>query len=469
MRADCLELEVFRAMVSRRLGLHFAEGMLDPLPDVLESRLQATRAATFDAYRAHLDMPGAGAQEWRLLATALTIGETYFFRHEDHFRAFGEAVLPAVRRAGRSIRVLSAGCASGEEAYSLAIRVAEHAPGAEVEILGLDLNPTFVARARQARYSPWSLRGLSPAAIRRYFEHDGQVAVLREPYRRAVCFEERNLLDDDPAFWQPGTFDVIFCRNVSIYFDPPTTERLMARFAQVLTPGGFLFMGPAESLRGRCEMFQLVSSHDTFYYRRETAEAPKPIANETWVEAIERSVGRIAALPVPPAGPEPAAWDRSSVLSLFAAERFAEALDLLNRVPPGSEALLLKAAALTTMGRLTEAETTCQAVLSQQPHSPGALYLWALCRDQAGDAAAARRHNTRAAALDPHFAMPRLHLGLLAARHGDWDAACRELRAALPLLATEAEERLVLFGGGFGRAALEALCRAELTRLEAHA
>jgi chemotaxis protein methyltransferase CheR len=153
-------------------------------------------------------------------------------------------------------------------------------------------------------------------------------------------------------------------------------------------------------------------------------------------------------------------------MELLEAERFGEALDAVGRLPPeaaaDAEVLLLRATLLTHNGQFHEAERSCQELLRVDEFNAGAHYLLALCREGLGDAEGARHHDQLAAYVDRGFAMPRLHLGLLARRSGDLREAGRELAEALDLLRREDGSRLLLFGGGFTREALLALCRAEL-------
>jgi chemotaxis protein methyltransferase CheR len=154
------------------------------------------------------------------------------------------------------------------------------------------------------------------------------------------------------------------------------------------------------------------------------------------------------------------------VWELLKEERFPDALDLLGRTPAGSmedpDILLLRAALLTHSGQLSAAESVSAQLLARDELNAGAHYLLALCRENAGDRQGALDHDRAAIYLDPGFAMPRLHLGLMARRFGDTEGARRELGEALLLLRREDVSRLLLFGGGFGREALIALCRAEL-------
>jgi chemotaxis protein methyltransferase CheR len=147
-------------------------------------------------------------------------------------------------------------------------------------------------------------------------------------------------------------------------------------------------------------------------------------------------------------------------------ERFTEALEMMQGLPPESgrdpDVLLLRAALQTHRGRLTDAEDACKRLLDVDELSAGAHYLLALCREGAGDQTSAVSHDQVAIYLDPSFAMPHLHLGLLARRTADWATAQRELGHALVLLQREDSSRLLLFGGGFGRETLMAVCRTEL-------
>jgi chemotaxis protein methyltransferase CheR len=155
-------------------------------------------------------------------------------------------------------------------------------------------------------------------------------------------------------------------------------------------------------------------------------------------------------------------------LELLRKERFAEALAIVDRLPPASgrdpDVLLLRAVLLTHDGQLAKAEEACRSLLEVDELSAGAHYLLALCREGAGDCAAAAHHDQVATYLDPGFAMPRLHLGLLARRTAQHTLARQELGQALVLLQREEASRVLLFGGGFGRDALVTLCRTELLR-----
>lgn len=487
-------VQQFRAHVEQRLGLLFEDAKLDFLTDVLARRLKQS-GLDGEAYLAQLDA-GASAAELGALAQELTIAETYFFRNVDQFHALAGAALPHRLRAraglGR-LHVLSAGCASGEEAYTIAMLARQALSGLpwEIVIRAVDVNPAMLEKARRARYTDWALRETPPDIRERWFRRDGRDMVLADEIRNAVTFEERNLVEDNLSLWQPGVYDVVFCRNVLMYLTPQQAQAVVRRIARSLAPGGYLFLGHAETLRNLSEDFNLRHTHGTFYYQhKEGSEArePSPMPptashgfawsvpapalaampqDDSWVETIRQATERIERLVrAPTAAAAAPRWDAAQALDLLHKERFAEALTLVRAAPAQAtrtpEVLLLNAVLLTHSGRLQEAEAACRSLLAFDAQNAGAHYVLALCCEGCADGDGAAEHNQVAATLDPSFAMPRLHLGLLARRGGDHETARRELRQALILLQREEASRLLLFGGGFGREALSALCRAEL-------
>jgi chemotaxis protein methyltransferase CheR len=494
MPAALGQVERFRTLVANRLGLQFEDARMGWLADVLRRRLDVNGLPA-ESYLARLQAE-APRSELGALAQELTVAETYFFRNIDQFHAVRECVLPErMHGARRCLRVLSAGCASGEEAYSIAMTLREQLPDGSrgLSIRAVDLNPAVLEKARQARYSGWALRETPPALQQRWFRQDGRDLVLDDTIRASVTFEERNLAEDDAELWQPGAYDLVFCRNVLMYFTPPGAQAVVARIARSLAPSGYLFLGHAETLRGLSQAFHLRHTHGSFYYQRKDGVEPAPAqapleagalgaagpalaaaveGSDSWVEAIGKAAERVRALtdkaPAPGAAAVQAAprWHLGQALDLFRQERFAEALGLVRALPTEAardpDVLLLHAVLLAHSGQLALAEDTCHRLLAIDELNAGAHYVLALCREGAGDRRGAAERDQVAVYLDPAFAMPRLHLGLLARRAGEHETMRRELGQALALLQREDASRLLLFGGGFEREALLALCRAEL-------
>jgi len=498
------ELQLFQSAIARRLGLRFDDGKLTFLAEVLTERSDARRLDPLP-YLEALVAEREAEGELSELARRLTVGETYFFRHSEQFNAVRELVLPeraAARATSRRLRLLSVGCSSGEEPYTLAILVREHGlePAFDVGIQALDVNPDSLAKARAGLYTPWSLRE-TPAEIRaRWFTAEDRNFRLARTLRDAVRFQEQNLVDAGTAVLSPETYDIIFCRNMLMYLTPEHMASIVGRLTRALVPGGFLFLGHAETLRGLSQAFHLRHTHNTFYYQRKDAfEASEPVAWATsaplrdeppavpngewvgtWLESVERSSDRIRALSDAGAEARPAQPLTSAVtasqkhlkepLELLQNERFSEALVLMHQLSEAQSsdpaALLLRAALFTHQGELGPAELACQRLLEVDELNAGAHYLLALCRERQEDLTAAAEHDLTAIYLDSGFAMPHLHLGLMARRRREVEVARRELTQALWLLEREDPSRLLLFGGGFARNALLALCRSELERLK---
>jgi chemotaxis protein methyltransferase CheR len=490
-------LERFKRVVAARLGLHFDDAKRDVVGGTL-ARLLDANGLTPHVYLKRLEQ-SPSREDVAALARALTIGETYFFRNIDQFNACAQVVFPERMRsrgAGRRLRLLSAGCASGEEAFSLAI-IARNTildPSWDVSIRAVDVNPDALEKASSGRFTQWALRETPLEIQRSYFRQQGREMVLDESILAAVTFEQRNLAHDDPELWCPETYDVVFCRNLLMYFTPEHAQSAVNRITRSLAPGGYLFLGHAETLRGLSQAFHLCHTHGTFYYQRTAAAHPAiaagvsasgytlaPPSSTTldvvddvtgWLTEIQAAAQRVRALSTRTAVAAPAAVaprarpDLTPALDLLREERFSEALDVVDRLFPGAEqdpdVLLLQALLLVHSQRLTGAEDACRRLLAVDDLNAGAHYVLALCREGAGDRVGAAEHDQRAAYLDPLFAMPRLHLGLLARRAGDGDTARRELRQAMLLLQREDPSRLLFFGGGFSRDTLIALCRAEL-------
>jgi len=501
------DVERFREIVARRFGLQFEDARLSFLAEVLRRRVDASGHRCGE-YLGSLEAASAKS-EIAALAQELTVAETYFFRNAGQFRAFTEVCLPDRMRAQaarRRLRILSAGCASGEEAYSLAILVREQMPDPswEVSILGVDVNPAVIEKGARALFSTWSLRETAPEVQRRWFRPEGRDFLLDEVARSAVRLEARNLVADDRELWQHEAYDVVFCRNVLMYFTPDSARAVIERMTRALAPGGYLFLGHAETLRGLSLDFHLRHTHETFYYQRkdrlgQRSDPPTPHAepalraatqpilavldaSDSWVEAIRRASERVQTLTDSSrrrvaSRIEPIAPVRRStlgvVLELLRKERFSDALELVQSPPldvaRDPDVLLLRAVLLTHSGRLEEAEGFCRSLLEIDELNAGAHYVLAMCREGAGDRKGAVDHDQAAAYLDRAFAMPRLHLGLLARKGGDRETAARELGEAAALLQREDPSRLLLFGGGFGRETLIALCEAELVTGGRHA
>lgn len=252
------DFAAIRELLYRVSGIDLNEGKEGLVQTRLARRLRELGLAGYREYLDHVLADGTGS-ELSVMVDLLTTNKTDFFREEAHFSFLRSVVLPARPGPGMPLRIWSAGCSSGEEPYSIAILLREALPQAEADaarILGTDISERVLAVAREGVYTAAQLAGVEPALRRRYFSREGADAFRAAgPLRSMVRFARLNLMADWPM---RGPFDVIFCRNVMIYFDRPTQERLVQRYWELLAPGGYLFTGHSESLNPLSHRFRYV-------------------------------------------------------------------------------------------------------------------------------------------------------------------------------------------------------------------
>lgn len=279
LRLDQREFAHLAALVKRHTGIVLGDNKREMLQARLAKRLRQLKLSSFAEYCRLLDGPD-GQEELRRALNAVTTNLTRFFREPHHFEHLAEQALPGLikRRAqeGRRLRLWSAGCASGEEAYSMGIVLREAVHDLErwdARILATDIDTDMIARGKAGRYDPTQTE-LVPDDLRaRYLsEVPGEQRLLEvdERVRRLIAFKQLNLLGHWPM---KGSFDIIFCRNVVIYFDRETQARLFQRFADILADDGFLYIGHSESLYGLTSRFKLIGR--TIHIKQPPAGAPE--------------------------------------------------------------------------------------------------------------------------------------------------------------------------------------------------
>ncbi len=245
------QFEAIARMAREAAGLNILPEKSAMVFSRIGKRLRALRLAGVDDYIALLQGPAAAAEREHLIS-ALTTNVTSFFREAHHFAHFAAERLPgliAAARAGGRVRLWSAACSSGQEPYSLAMVVLEQFPDAprhDLRILATDIDQQILAAARTATYAPELVTPLQAGGRERFLRPapGGDVTVAPE-VRALVAFRHLNLMGDWPM---RGRFDAIFCRNVMIYFDQPTQNRLIGRFATVCAPGATLYLGHSERI-----------------------------------------------------------------------------------------------------------------------------------------------------------------------------------------------------------------------------
>ncbi len=266
------ELALFNEFFAGTFGLHFPEHKLEILESRLLPRLRANGVQRFMDY--YLLLQYDLERELDPLTRAVTNNESYFFRETTQFEALSGPLLDDLCQGGPrhgKLRLLSAGCSSGEEPYTLNIFVRGFPvalkPGT-LTIDGIDIDSERLEMARRAVYRPTSLRVLTPEQTTRYFSgHPTDGFELRPGYRRDVRFSHGNILDLT-TFPSAEPYDIVFCRNVLIYFSESALKSAIENFARVVRPGGILFLGHSESIIGLTRSFQTERFGSCIAYRR---------------------------------------------------------------------------------------------------------------------------------------------------------------------------------------------------------
>lgn len=252
MAMDAKSFAAIATMAKAEAGLVLAEGKMTMVQSRLRKRLMATGQPNYESYCRFVSSV-EGEEERRYMISALTTNVSHFFREAHHFDILREKIVPTMlqrARSGQRIRIWSAGCSSGQEPYSISMCLHQAAPdlvGRDILILGTDIDPAILQKATDAVYSEQQIAGIPPDMLKTYMEKDSRNGLYRvsDQIRRIVRFKELNLLRDWPM---KGQFDVIFCRNVVIYFDAATQASLWPRFRQRLADGNWIFLGHSERI-----------------------------------------------------------------------------------------------------------------------------------------------------------------------------------------------------------------------------
>ena len=446
---DAQYLEI-AACVAQRSGMVFAPNRRVEARAGIARAMKAA-ATSGDAYVALVQRSSAALDD---LVDELTVGETHFMRDPAQMELIRREVLPALRGRPLPPRVWSAGCATGEEPYSLAILLEQEGLDTGAVILGTDLSESALRKARTASYSDWSMREVDEAFLQAYFRRARRRRVLVDRIRQKVRFERLNLVSEE-SYIAAGAvaMDLILCRNVLIYFDHATTRRIAARLYDSLAEGGVLLTGGSDPLLTEGGLFDVEVTRVGLVYRRRSrpvAAAPVPLALPAPpVDAVLAEREREEALEVATLHEAAAVAPSAPADAELAAQAFAHVLEEANR--EGAEA----------------AQGAVQAALVRHPLDAPLHYLAAtllLSLDRRDDA---EREAQRALYLDRSLAVAHFLLGTLLRTRGDQPGALRAFRNVRDLCAARAADEAVLAGDGTRSSELQAAAVVEIERLEA--
>lgn len=392
------------------------------------------------------------------LAAELTIGETYFFRDAGQFQLLRERILPEI--SGRKseqepIRIWSAGCATGEEAYSLAIVMAELGLAERAHIIGTDIARDRLERAHAGVYGRWSFRGVSDAVRGKYFDPSGRGFRLKSGVRKCVEFRYLNLAEDACPSFATGIWgmDLVLCRNVLIYFEPAAVQNVTQALIDSLAADGWLLLGasdPATHVMQQCAV--IVTNAGLVYRQSKNGTASsEPVALP--------SAPRVDA----PQPKTPASPSSSRSLSLSASRPASPPRDArATAVTDDATAVVAHVRGLADAGHLIQAERACVRGRQQHPESAELAYLHSILLAEQGHYDAALRAARQTLYLAPGLVVGHLALASIWLRMHNRAAAARSFRNAEQLLADINDSAIVPASGGEPAGRLLELTRAQL-------
>jgi chemotaxis protein methyltransferase CheR len=359
--------ERISSYVSLRTGLALPPNRRPFIEAGLARAIASARLETIDDYAELLEKSNRVPDE---LIAEITVGETYFFRDPDHFDFIRREIIPELRRRqGRhwALRAWSAGCASGEEPYSLAILFEEEQIIDASHILATDISRAALAKAQAGIYGEWSLRKSRPGLVEHYFRRRDGRFVLADRIRRGVTFAHLNLAADDYLgdLAGAGRMDLILCRNVLIYIEPNRIAAVAERLHAALADGGWLITGPSDPLLSSHAPFDVEVTPAGVFYRRAAPRAIEVAALRVEIESTPDVALDAApdAAPVTPLPVDPLALAREA----FKKGDYATVTHLLHECRSEVEADELRILSLANLGLAKEAERAAADAAAAEP------------------------------------------------------------------------------------------------------
>lgn len=265
------DFDKFRHCIEACTGIYIDDSKQNSFRVSLDNRMSDLGITDYSDYYSLLMRENAGRKEFDELLNLILIKETYFFRDERQLSVLVKNVLPGLmeRKKGRKIKIWSAGCATGEEPYSLSMAIMENFfPGSiDFSIYATDICGESLRKAKEGIYPKSSMRSTDKTTLNKYFIQRNDRYYLSDQIKRCVCFDTVNLIEPFP-FSMGNSFDIVFCRNVTIYFRTETIKEVIRRFYNVLSVGGYLFLGHSESLWQISDKFDLEEIAGVFLYRK---------------------------------------------------------------------------------------------------------------------------------------------------------------------------------------------------------
>jgi chemotaxis protein methyltransferase CheR len=458
--------------VAARLGLHFPPARWLELERKISLAARELGFADSAAFIQSLASPALTRAQVEILASHLTIGETYFFRENRAMEFFAEQILPELIHSRRGtdprLRIWSAGCCTGEEPYSIAIALSQALPDLRdwhITVLATDINPQFLQKAVAGVYSEWSFRGVPAWIQERYFRkrnQDGRFEIL-PAIRKMVTFAQLNLAKDAYPSLTNNTnaMDVIFCRNVLMYLVPERARQVVQNLHRSLVEGGWLIVSPTEASSELFSQFVTVNRPRAILYKKDSRKSPGLAAFPSQQPSADSLTPQAPPLePVAKPGLKamlPRAGQREStaelqpslyqeVLALYAQGQYGQIVEHVARFLPGQEEsalMTLLARAYANQGQLKQALAWCDRAIAADKLDPSLHYLRATILQEQNQIDEAVASLKRALYLDPNFVLAYVAMGNLALRQENLREAAKSFDNALSLLSAYRPEDML--------------------------
>ena len=472
-------------LVAERIGLHFPPERLGDLERGLSAAASDFDFDNVESCLRWLSSSPLTKNQIEILASHLTVGETYFFREKKSLEILEQSILPDLiksRADERRLRIWSAGCCTGEEPYTIAMILARTIPDLErwnITLLATDINPRFLSKASAGLYSDWSFRATSEWIRSKYFHKakNGNFEIISQ-VKKLVTFAYLNLAEDAfPSLTNnTNAMDIIFCRNVLMYLASRHVTTIARNFYRCLTGSGWLVVSPSDASQELSSQFAIVHRSGAILYRKGTASAEQdlvfPVREQdespiSWVPGTSRVADPEIPACIPPEEVEPLEAPRAAdeplspplvegvtyeALTLYEQGDYAAAADqLAARLSTNSEdaeAMTLSARVHANQGNLAEALAWCEKAIARQKMNPGIHYLRATILQEQGSLDEAVRSLQRILYLDADFALAHFTLGTIALQLGRPEASGKHFENARALLATLPPEEILPESGG---------------------
>ena len=477
------EIKLFQDLILNYSGIHLDETKCNSLSPVISQYLSKQNFNSFEKYYRFLLQNSYPVTEIRELIPYVTINETSFFRNPAQFTVLRDHVLPDITterfNKTKNLKIWSAGCATGEEPYSIAITIREKLPFPDrwdIEILATDIDYNVIKKAENGIYNRRALRNVSESLQKKYFSQVGNQYELNQNVRDMVTFREFNLKQAVFPTPEGGNWDIIFCRNVIIYFDSEFTTQIVENFGRCLDEKGSLFLGHSETLLGISESFSVIDFGGTHIYKKENdvinktpAAKLKQQSKSIRSEYANRNILSRKASKWNDVALTNGYLANDSFVSKTKNPKNANDLSIDAGTVDGKTLVsyyLTKGKSAADAGNYASASESYQKVLEADPLCVEAHFFMALVSENLSEIDHAVEAYQKTIYIDESCVLAHFNLARLYRLAGNQQDAVREYRNTVRKLQQFSEDKEIKFSGGFSVRLINEICHQKLKQLE---